>query len=227
MENVTHLWNVTSFLMKFNDKSINNLRNYYVNCCRQQERFFDLPNNCFGPSVMCSHCGSFWSKVKHKNRLLPSKLPKKNLKLDANDNSSSKFRSSLARKCQRGKMNKLQIKCSVCSKYTTIPRNKPIKIKSPSKVDLNTTEILQSGKKKKKRTKDKTAGLNISLSDSFNSASPNKISTPLQKERKETVRTITPLGKVKKINKDRLSNILSSDSAKKRNSLTNFLKELY
>lgn len=175
---------------------------------------------------MCSHCGSFWSKVKHKNRLLPSKLPKKNLKLDSNDNSSSKFRTSLARKCQRGKMNKLQIKCSVCSKSTTIPRNKPIKIKSPSKIDLNNTELLQSGKKRKKRTKDKTAGLNIS--DSFQSAAtPNKISTPQQRERKESVKTITPLGKVKKINKDRLSSILSGDSAKKRNSLTNFLKELY
>lgn len=197
---------------------------YFRKCCREQEKFVELPKNCFGPSIMCRHCGSFWNKVKHRNRLIPSKVIKKKFNFEQNDKQLSKFRSSLARKCLRGKINKMIIKCFVCSKYSQIPRNKPNSNKSLNQI--NNKEIQQSNKKKKRRSKDKTAGLNISLSNSFVST-PNKISTPIQKERKEIKKVLTPLVKVKNINKERLSNILNNDSGKKRNSLSNFLKELY
>lgn len=208
-------------------------------CCRQQERAVDLPKQCFGPSVMCRHCGSLWKKVKHRNRLIPSKNTKttqKAISFMQNDK-SSKYRSSLARKCQQGKLNKMTIKCSVCLKNSVIPCNKPIKKPRKSKSLNHLTpdmENQRSDKKKKRRSRDKTAGLNISLSGSFLASTPDKVSTPIHKEKKGNEKVITPLGKVmtplgkvKKMNKERLSNILKDESAKKRNSLTNFLKELY
>ena len=189
---------------------------------------------------MCSQCGSLWSKVEHRNRLAPGKACsnsiKKAMRTVENNNRLPKHRISLIRKCTRKKMNKIIIKCSECLKNTEMICIKPKRQKSKTKKNLNDFEPPKFDKKKKRRSKDKTAGLNTSLSNSAYIASLSgtenlgvchQSSPVLRKSKTETGKQMTPLEKLKKINKNKLNNILKDDSEKKGNSLNNFLKELY
>ena len=187
---------------------------------------------------MCSHCGSLWTNVDHRNRLTPGKTCsnsiRKIIRASENNGRISKCRLTLMRKYLRNEMNRMVIKCFVCLKNTEIICNKPKRQKQKTQDALNDSQVLRSGKKKKRRTKDRTAGLNISLSSSF-VASPSNIgspginkSSPLPcKGIKEMGKQLTPLQKLKTINKDKLNSILNDNPSKKRNSLNNFLKELY
>lgn len=142
---------------------------------------------------------------------------------------------SLTQKSMKNEMNKLVIKCSVCSKLTKLPFKKKNRLKL-SKANLSDchTEMPQSSrKKKKKKSKDKTAGLNISgISESpLNKKNDDKtltksiVSTP-KMSIKKTLSSSSK--KAKKLNIARLKNIVNnSTTPMKSRSLHSFLAQLY
>lgn len=145
--------------------------------------------------------------------------------MNNNDKRLPKVRTSLVQKCLKNKMNKLVLKCSVCLKNTKIPFDKPqrVKVQKP-----NAESIQSSQKRKKRRTKDKTAGLKISGISNLSTESivegSNESST---KRLKSNTNFITPTQKIKKLNISRLSDIVNKGATpSKRKSLQSFLTEL-
>lgn len=175
---------------------------------------------------MCKHCGASWALNEHKVRILSGKTPSQKVKkllLNSNEY-KSKCRKSLIHKCQLNEPNKLSISCPLCKKNTILPIDKPKRLR-PEPTQAQKLLI----KKKKRRSKDKFAGLNISgcltlpskpleqkSNTSNSSASVAKLKT-----------TFTPKPKVKKINFNRLKDILANDSSTpKKSSLHSFLQGL-
>ena len=186
---------------------------------------------------MCSHCGSMWSKNEPQIRIVSgkpcSKSVKKIIKSCSENNRLSRFHSTLMKKSLKNKMNKIVYKCSVCSKNTEINCAKPSRLKLP-KGNPNKNDSLTKQKKKKKKVRDKTAGLNISHINSPNMREKKEMiplhSTPtiITVKKKPMKKELTPLQKVRKMNLNKLNNILNEGKVQKsRNSLSNFLKELY
>lgn len=177
--------------------------------------------------------------MEHRNRVVPGKACSNSIKkiIRAAENNARlpRYRLTLMRKCLRNEMNKMVIKCLACLKNTQITCKKPRRQKPKKQEALNDSEVLKSGNKRKRRTKDRTAGLNIFLSDSYDALSSetgsprilNKSSPLPCKGKKEMGKQLTPLQKLKIMNKDKLNSILKDDAVKKRNSLNIFLKELY
>lgn len=168
-----------------------------------------------------------------------SKSVKKIVKhINEGDQDIPKVRVSLAQKSIKNEMNKLAIKCLVCSKQTKLPlkkknRLKPTEIKSPQ--NNSRIEAPQSNrKKKKKKFRDKTAGLNISgcisespLNKKNDSKTPTKpIATTPKMSNKKMLASSTK--KAKKLNIARLKNIVneSMTTPTKSKSLHSFLAEL-
>lgn len=179
---------------------------------------------------MCPYCGSLWNTVKHSIRLSQGKPLSKSVKkilhsMNNNEKRIPKIRKNLVEKCLKNKGNKLVLKCSVCLETTKLPFDKPqrIKIQKPS---LETGKSVQ--KRKKKRTKDKTAGLNIS--GILNLSTENieeELKEPNTKKVGGTTNFITPTPKLKKLNINRLKDIVSQGATPpKRKSLHSFLTEL-
>ncbi|XP_058801965.1 uncharacterized protein LOC131670404 [Phymastichus coffea] len=235
MNEVIHWWNITKCLSKFDGKGANSYRMYFVERCRRMSQELELPKKIFGPSVMCSHCGSLWSKNESQTRIKPanacSKSVKQIIRSSAEDNRLSRFRATLLKKSLKNRMNKVVKKCSVCSKDTEISITKP---KRPKLVEESTEKNDNTAhhKKKKKKVKDKSAGLDLSGFNTPDAREKKKIplvSTPITvKVKKPYKREITPLQKVKKLNINKLNNILNNSKAKKsKSSLSNFLEELY
>ena len=132
-----------------------------------------------------------------------------------------KVQRSLAEKCIKNKMNRLVLKCSVCSESTKIPFDKPQREKIQESKIKNIESI---GKRKKKRTKDRTAGLNISGISNSNVTEAFK-QTNIRKV--ESTTNITPTQKIKKLNINRLKDMVNKETApRKKRSLHNFLTEL-
>lgn len=248
METVKHLWNVNQFMTKLKDPLTTELQTFYMQKCKNLSNIVELPQQNFGPSVMCSHCGSLWSTVDHQVRLVSGKKMSKSMKkvvehMKENPNQKvSKVCAALAKKSINNEMNKLVIKCSVCSKNTLLPFKKKNRLK-PVKVNNSLIEIPQSNrKKKKKKFKDKTAGLNISTCTSvskLNKEDSSKICTksplstpkiiPSNNNNNNNKRLATFTKKSKKLNIERLKNIMDKSTvmSTKRKSLHNFLTELY
>lgn len=165
------------------------------------------------------------------------------------DQDIPKVRVSLAQKAMKNEMNKLAIKCSVCSKQTKLPFKKKDRLK-PAKDNLDDShiEVSQSSrKKKKKKSKDKTAGLNISgiWESQLNKTNDGKtltkpvVSTPKINTHKPVVSTpkintkkmltsSTSSKKAKKLNIARLRNIVndSTTTPTKNKNLHSFLAQL-
>lgn len=183
---------------------------------------------------MCSHCGSFWSQNQPQVRIIsgkhPSKSVRKIIKSSLEGNKISKFCATLMKKSLKSEMNKISIKCSVCFKTTLISCPKTERLK-PAKEKLADISLQ---KKKKKKKKDKTAGLNLSLlktpktEERIQLDSPS-VTTPLTvKIKKSKNQEVTPSIKIRKLNTNKLNNVISNSNKKKsRNSLSSFLKELY
>lgn len=210
-----------------------------LNCrqlCKQRSSVLDLPKQHFGPSVMCSYCGTLWSKSQPQTRIVPgkstSKSVEKMIKSCSENNKISRFKATLIKKSLKNKMNRTIIKCSVCSKNTEISCPKPKRLKT-LKETTKGSDITISQKKRKRRVKDKTAGLNISgikVSDSKKEKEIKSIqSTPIMiKVKKPNKKEATPIQKVRKLNLNKLNNALNDMKGQKpKNSLNNFLKELY
>ncbi|XP_078040550.1 uncharacterized protein LOC144471867 [Augochlora pura] len=227
MEKITHLWNVNQFIMKLNCSQSVNLQTHYIQKCRRFSQGVEMPLQNFGPSVMCPYCGSLWNTIDHRIRILKGKSLSRSIKklvhtIEKDEKPVSKFHKSLAQKCLKNKKNCLAIKCSVCLKSTRIPTDKPPRVKLPKFNDQT------SQKHKKKRHKDKTAGLNISrnldLSVGTGKVESQETST---KKVKSTTNFITPTQKLKKLNISRLKDIVNHGATPhKRKSLHSFLTEL-
>lgn len=143
---------------------------------------------------------------------------------------------ALAKKSINNEMNKLVFKCSICSKNTLLPFKKKNRLK-PVKVNNSLIEIPQSNrKKKKKKSKDKTAGLNISTctsqlnkEDNSKTCTKSPLTTPKIIPSNNNKRLAPFTKKSKKLNIERLKNIIDKNTATstKSKSLHNFLAELY
>lgn len=184
---------------------------------------------------MCSHCGSFWTKNQPQVRIIsgkhPSKLVQKIIKSSSNGNKITKFCETLMKKSLKNKMNKLVMKCSVCSNYTKISCQKPERLQLIKAEEVSDNSMQR---KKKKKKKDKTAGLNLSnLStpkvEERKSIYPPSATTPINlKNKKSKNQETTPNPKTRKLNPNKLNNVFNkSINNKSRNSLSNFLKDLY
>lgn len=241
METVKHLWNVNQFVTKLKNPLVTDLQIFYMQKCKNLGNSVELPQQNFGPSVACSHCGSLWSTVDHQVRLSSGKKMSKSVKKivrHMNENPSQKIpktRATLVRKSVKNEMNRLVIKCPVCSKNTELPFKKKSRLK-PAKLNNSLTETPQSNRKrKKKKSKDKTAGLNISsctpvsqLNKKDNSKTPtvSPVITPKIIASNKKL-SISPK-KSKKLNIERLKRIMENKTTTpKRKNLHNFLAELY
>ncbi|XP_043261706.1 uncharacterized protein LOC122402739 [Colletes gigas] len=228
MEKITHLWNVNQLITKLNCPQRMNLQTFYIEKCRRLSQGVQLPSRNFGPSVMCQYCGSLWSTVDYNIRISHAKPLSRSVKrvvqsMKDNDKRIPKVRKNLAQKCLKNKMNKLVLKCSVCSKSTKIPFNKPQRLKVQKEDSVQTPK-----RRKKRKTKDKTAGLNIS--GILNLSAENIVEGQKETEAKKAKITrnyVTPPQKVKKLNINRLKDIVNRGATpQKRGSLHSFLTEL-
>lgn len=230
MEKITHLWNVNQFITKLNCSQSTNLQTFYIGKCKKLSKGAILPPKNFSPSMMCRYCGSLWNTVKHSIRLEEGKPLSRSVKkiVHTMNNSSERIpiaRRSLAKKCLKNKRNKLVLKCSVCLQSTKIPFDKPQRIKVQKLSSESTKSEIK--KRKKKRTKDRNAGLNISgilnLSTENVKEELKEIST---KKVGGTSNFITPTPKIKKLNINKLKDIVNHGATPpKRKSLHSFLSE--
>lgn len=185
--------------------------------------------------------------MNHQVRILSSRRMSKSVKKivrHVNENPDQKMpkvRTTLAQKSIKNEMNRLVIKCSVCSKNTKLPFKKKSRLKL---VKLNNSQIetpQSNRKRKKKKSKDKTAGLNISgcmpvpqlnKEDKTPTISPvimpKTISQPSNRNYKVKKLSITPK-RPKKLNIERLKRIIENKTVTptKRKNLHSFLAELY
>ncbi|XP_076247500.1 uncharacterized protein LOC143187284 isoform X2 [Calliopsis andreniformis] len=203
MEKITHLWKVNQLVTKLNCSQSRNLQTFYIEKCRKLGKEVQLPARNFGPSVMCPYCGSLWNAVDHSIRISPGKPLSKSIKTIIHSMNTERS----------------------IPKSTKIPFNKPPREKLP-KVDLGS--IQSSQKRRKKRTKDKTAGLTMpGTTNSSREETTGKLKEISTKKVGNTSSFITPTQKLKKLNINRLKDVVNRGSTpQKRKSLHNFLTEL-
>lgn len=179
--------------------------------------------------------------MNYQARVIPGRKMAKSIKrtvkhMNEGDQDIPKGRVSLVQKSMKNEMNKLAIKCFVCSKQTVLSfkkknRLKPAKVKSGN---LHIEEPQSSCKKKKKKRRDKTAGLNISgcisespLNKKTDNETPKKshLTTPKTNNKKASSSSTK---KAQKLNIARLRNIVneSTTTPVKRKSLHSFLAQL-
>lgn len=145
-----------------------------------------------------------------------------------------KVRATLARKSIKNEMNRLVIKCSVCSKNTELPFKKKSRLK-PHELNNSQTETPRRNRKKKKKSKDKTAGLNISSCTPVSRLSRKKdnsktpiLSPVIPKTIPGDKKLSTSSKKYKKMNIERLKYTLNKPATPtNRDNLHSFLTELY
>lgn len=190
---------------------------------------------------MCSHCGSLWSTVDHQARITCGRKMSKSMKRIVrrmNENSNQnipKVCTALAQRSIKNEMNKLVIKCSICSKNTTLPLKKGNRLK-PVELNNSQVEVLQNKckKKKKKRSRNKTAGLNIpgcmsvsrlNKEDNSKTCTKSPLTTPKIIPNNNNKKLFTSN---KKLNIRRLKERMEESTAipTKRKSLSSFLAEL-
>lgn len=189
---------------------------------------------------MCSYCGSLWSTIDYRARVSHGRKMSKSVKkivqrINKSDQKIPKVCATLVQKSIKNEMNKLVMKCSVCSKKTELPFRKKNRLK-PVKLNNSQTETPQSKnrkKKRKKKSKDKTAGLNISsgtpksLNQKNDSKTPIKLSAITSKISNNKM--LASAKKSKKLNIERLKHIVNQNTTTtptKRKSLHSFLTEL-
>ncbi|KYN04607.1 PREDICTED: uncharacterized protein LOC108772411 [Cyphomyrmex costatus] len=238
METIKHLWNVNQFITKLKCPLVTDLQIFYMQKCKSFSNSIELPQQNFGPLMACSHCGSLWSTVDHQVRIARGRKMSKSVKkilqyIKENPGQKiPKVRATLAQKSIKNEMNRLAIKCSICSKNTELPFKKNSHLKSV-KLNNSQPETPQSNhKKKKKKSKDKTAGLNISgctsalqLNKKDNSITPT-ISPVITPKIISSKKSISPQ-KSKKLNIERLKRIMENKTPSKAKNLHSFLAELY
>ncbi|XP_003706955.2 uncharacterized protein LOC100880769 [Megachile rotundata] len=230
MEKITHLWNVNQFITKLNCSQSTNLQTFYIGKCKKLSKGVILPPKNFSPSVMCRYCGSLWNTVEHSIRLVEGKPLSKSIKkivhtMNSNNGRIPIVRRNLVKKCLKNKRNKLVLKCSVCLQSTKIPFDKPQRIKAQKSSSESTKSEIK--KRKKKKTKDRTAGLNISGVSNLPTENVKEDLKEINtKKEGGTSNFITPTPKLKKLNINKLKDIVNHGATPpKRKSLHSFLSE--
>ncbi|XP_063985511.1 uncharacterized protein LOC135166813 [Diachasmimorpha longicaudata] len=246
METVAHLWNLTNALVKIESPGVNKLRNHYIQCCRDLSDNVELPKNIFGPGAMCAHCGTLWRPVNATVRISKSRNHsrgvRKLIRRGANvDSSLSNFKGKLLDKCIKKRNNELVITCTVCHEKTRINLAKPKREKL--KIERSGEEghhLEQVKKKKKKRNRDKTAGLiintptNSATNKSFATKCNEKSATHTPQtsqvnklNRRSQPQGITPVQQPKRFNISKLKGMINTTMTPgKKTSLHSFLTEL-
>ncbi|KAK0096294.1 hypothetical protein PV326_005880 [Microctonus aethiopoides] len=235
---------MTKFLTKMKIPQANELRNHYIQCCRELSNEVELPKQIFGPGSMCCYCGSLWNAIEYKVRIEKGKslsTSMKKLLRDENKKTLSLYQQKLIRKCIKNQSNKLIITCSCCQNNTVIMLSKPQRLKKIKQQCSDETSGI-TPRRKKKRNRDKNAGLliNTPVTPTLNSTEKNTSNhsnnninnnnTPISQSKKEKLKKInTPiLGcKSKKINLSKLKGIVDTTvTPSKKSSLHSFLTEL-
>ncbi|XP_017876540.1 uncharacterized protein LOC108622914 [Ceratina calcarata] len=228
MDKITHLWNVNQLVTKLDCPQRINLQTHYITKCRRFSKGIQLPSKNFGPSTMCPYCGSLWNTIDHTVRLLKGKPVSKSVKkivnsMENRDKNVPKVQRSLAEKCLKNRMNKLVLKCSVCSNSTKIPFNKPQR----ERMQKNSS-VQKIQKKKKRKNKDKTAGLNISGISNLTTEDVTEGSKDTMTRKMGNTNFIKTPQKLKKLNINRLKDIVNQGATPpKKNSLHSFLAEIF
>lgn len=148
----------------------------------------------------------------------------KMIKTNIDENKISKLQAKLIKKCKKNEMNKMSIRCFACLRCTEVRFTKPKRIVKTSDNALEKSNIQQ--KKKKRKGKDKTVGLNISgnLTSKLQSSKSQK--TPVTNNINQSKMNLNK-PKIKKLNINKLKDIVNQGmTPPNRKSLTNFLKEL-
>ncbi|XP_034944212.1 uncharacterized protein [Chelonus insularis] len=239
MDNVEHLWNIIQTLKTNDNLQVNELRNYYVRCCKELSDEVDLPKQIFGLSTMCNYCGSLWSTVDSKVRISKgrglSNSIQKLVRLSSKKSSNlTKYQQKLMQNCLKKQSNKLIITCGYCNKTNEVTLNKPKRLKNKKIEEPRITP-----RKKKKRKKDKNAGLIITntpnnLNDSQNNENKNGCNSDnkhkllkMKNGKRKKVDTSTPNNKSKKINISKLKGIINTTiTPSKKVNLHSFLEQL-
>ncbi|XP_043273079.1 uncharacterized protein [Venturia canescens] len=238
MDPIVHLWNLSKFFENTRNPDIIKLRMHYKQCCQKLNRNYELPKQNFGQSTMCPQCCTPWSMVKYKSRILPGKTMSKRIEklmkfpADATSRNSSRTH-SLVSKCKKNTSNKLIRICSVCSRTTTFSLSKPRREKISEKNSFVSLNVSTSSKKRKKRTKDRTAGLNLSDSQTPETKRFSNLQTIIpktpascnSKSKLLQAKTSTPTSS-KKLNLVKLKGIMNAGTTpSKKNKLHSFLQE--
>lgn len=206
--------------------------------CKKFNNEVELPKANFGPSAMCSHCGSLWNTVDHQVRISRGRKMSKSVKKiirymnEFPNQKVPKVRATLVKKAIQNEMNKLVIKCSICSKNTVLPFKKTSRLKPIVETNKSQTETVQNNqKKKKKKSKDKTAGLNLSgyipesplsRKDNNKTSSSPVVATPKINKMLPTSNT-----KTRKFNIERLRALIEKREKQKDHITTNSKKSLH
>ncbi|XP_077280064.1 uncharacterized protein LOC143907274 isoform X2 [Temnothorax americanus] len=151
METVKHLWNVNQFMTQLKSPLVTELQMFYTQKCKNLSNRVELPQQNFGPSVTCSHCGSLWRKVDHQVRInteLPFKK-RSHLKPNKLNNSQTETpqsnRSNRRRKKKKSKDKTAGLNISGCTPVSQL--NKKDCSKTPTASPVITPKTIPSDKR--------------------------------------------------------------------------------
>ncbi|CAD7014487.1 unnamed protein product [Ceratitis capitata] len=162
------------------------LKSYYMTICRKLAKTSVwMPKEKFSRNTMCRRCSSKWNETNFRMKLNPQEITysakaKRQIEKLYNAKSGIENRRALTRKqrkrakwLKKRVMNSVEIQCELCQHKTRIEMHKPNKREPESgtmkcNADENdlpelitSTPVTAKTKKKKNKSKDKTAGLKI------------------------------------------------------------------
>ncbi|XP_049308214.1 uncharacterized protein LOC125777427 [Bactrocera dorsalis] len=219
---VKYLWDCAKVLEPENHtKKL--LKSYFMTNCRKLAKAnIYLPKDKFSQNTMCPRCCSKWSETNYKMFLKPqqiaysTKAKKQIEKLNEAKTSIEKRRALTRKQRKRAKwlqkrvLSSVVIECELCQHKTSIKLEKPGKTENDSEnkdnIDLeeiatpeSITTTLVNAKKKKKKIKDKTAGLKVDKTKNLTKLNDKKQIEP--SILKQKVPTATNTSKPQPINK--------------------------
>ncbi|XP_011192721.2 uncharacterized protein LOC105218685 [Zeugodacus cucurbitae] len=164
------------------------LKSYFMTKCRKLAKStIWMPKEKFSTHTMCPRCSSKWNETNYKMFLKPQQIAystkaRKQIEKLQEAKTSIENRRALTRKqrkrakwLQKRVLNSVVIQCELCAHKTKIEMQKPNKTESNNETtdtteleDIVPTETVAPTpvnlKKKKKKNKDKTAGLKLDKS---------------------------------------------------------------
>ncbi|XP_046383297.1 uncharacterized protein LOC124153932 [Ischnura elegans] len=179
------------------------LRCHLMSVCRTLDRVGDaqIPTKITQKSSMCQHCSNIWKHGFFSVKVLPEKKRPKSIerivsRYANNPSSLRKFELGLAMKYARRK-NILVITCGICKKETKLDTFKPEK-SVLKKINNSLEEVPTDIRKKKKRqSKDPTAGLiippNFHLKEKFSGKHKKGAGSPSVDRLRNESPPITPM----------------------------------
>ncbi|XP_071441489.1 uncharacterized protein [Hetaerina americana] len=163
---IEFLWKAMA-LLPGNQEACNVLRCHFMSACRSLDGVGDakLPTKYTQKSAMCQYCSNMWKNGKCSTKVVPErKRPASIRKIISRYNKDPsclrKFEVGLAKKYARRK-NTLVVTCGICHKETKLDLFKPEKKIKPENESYMEEPQSETKKKKKRCSRDRTAGLII------------------------------------------------------------------